>query len=323
MTTAALAATATHLLPNVTPLNIRTTTRNELIDRKRLSRVIRHDVAHEAKDKTVSHEERNRLFNAVRTMCADEELLEQRLKLEFIPQHGPEQLIGPRLLFRSPLFRVASRTVPRLQEIKLELGEDENCQSISYIGPELRQTEALIFMSILQLLRDYPVTTAATFSPKELSTALFGHYDGRSRIRIRECIRSLLRGQIKTRDYTVQLCHRFEHPQHGPWTVAIDNEIVRLFSRSTVWLKLSTRLKLPEGLATWLYCYVESQTRLIPTKVEQLRKLCGADADHRAFINSLRKALQHLNAHAVIDSGYKLTTHELRWRKASSELEHR
>lgn len=310
------------LLPDVAPLDIRTTTRSELIDRKRLSRVIRHDVAREAKDKTVSQEERYRLFNAVRSMCFDEEILEQRLQLEFIPQHHAEQLIGPRLFFRSPLFRVASRTLPRLQEIELELGEDENSRRISYVGPELRQTEALIFMSILQLLRDYPVTTAATFSPKELSTALFGHYDGRSRIRLRECIRRLLRGQIKTPDYTAQLCHRFEHPQHGPWTVAIDDEIVRLFARTTVWLKLSTRLKLPEGLATWLYCYVESQTRLIPTKVEQLRKLCGADADHRAFVNSLRKALKHLNAHAVIDSGYKLTSHELRWRKTTIGLDH-
>ena len=99
------------------------------------------------------------------------------------------------------------------------------------------------------------------------------------------------------------------------WSVRFDPDIVRLFADTHVWLDLRVRLDLPNGLATWLFGYVEAQTRLIPMKTEVLRRLCGSDADGRAFTNMLRKALEHLKTHGVIDEGYKIKEGQVRWRK--------
>lgn len=271
----------------------------------------------EARDKSLPPEIRGPLMNSVRRMYEQEQYLEDMLQRIYIPQHGPNQLISPRVILRTPLFRVASRSAPRKQEIELTLADCAEEGPVRYVGPELRQTEGLIFMALLHMLRDLPVGTAATFAPKALYVALFGNYDGRSRPRLASSIRRLLRGQIITKHYTVQLCHRFDHPAKGPWTVAIDPDIVHLFATSNVWLDINTRLSLPEGLATWLYGYIESQSRLIPTSIAQLHQLCGTEASQTAFINSLRTALAHLNAHGLIDLGYRISNGSLRWRKSS------
>lgn len=304
-------------LPAVTPLCANTPTREDLLLRKQQQRLNRKDIMSEARDKALPQEIRGQLMNEVRRACDEERHLEEELQRSYIPQHGPRQFISPRVILRTALFRVASRSAARKPEIDLTLADDTQNGLIRYVGPELRQTEGLVFMALLHMLRDLPVGTAATFHPKALYISLFGHYDGRARPRLAAAIRRLLRGQITTKHYTVQLCHRFDHPARGPWTVAIDPDIVRLFACSKVWLDIGTRVSLPEGLATWLYGYIESQSRLIPTSVAQLRNLCGTEASQTAFINSLRIALAHLNAHGVIDSGYKISAGSVRWRKWS------
>lgn len=305
-------------LPAVTPLSANPQTREEVLFEKKQHRLNRLDDSTQARDKSLDPEIRGQLMNSARRAYEQEQHLEDTLQRNYVPQHGPRQFISPRVIFRTPLFRVASRSAPRKAEIELILAGEAVGEAIRYVGPELRQTEGLVFMSLLHMLRDLPAGTAATFSPKELYVSLFGHYDGRSRPRLASAIRRLLRGQIVTKHYTVQLCHRFEHPAKGPWTVAIDPDIVRLFATSNVWVAIDTRVSLPEGLATWLYGYIKSQSRLIPTRIDELRRLCGTDACLAAFTNSLRRALEHLNAHDVIDSGYKISNGSVRWRKTSA-----
>lgn len=305
-------------LPVVTPLAANTQTREELLFRKKQHRINRKDMMTEARDKSLHSEARGQLMNQVRRACEEEQHLEDELQRSYLPQHGPRQFISPRVIFRTALFRVASRSAPRKQEIELALADCAAGELIRYVGPELRQTEGLVFMALLHMLRDLPVGTAATFAPKALYVALFGNYDGRSRPRLASSIRRLLRGQIVTKHYTVQLCHRFDHPATGPWTVAMDPDVVQLFATSNVWLDIDTRVSLPDGLATWLYGYIESQSRLIPTSVAELHRLCGTEASVPSFVNSLRQALAHLNAHQVIDAGYKISCGSLRWRKTSA-----
>lgn len=309
------------LLPETTPINAAVETRAHLLHRKQQRRLDRLEVAGESRDKSLSPDAKNKLMNDIRFICDEEAFIETQLNTRYIPQHGPRQFISPRVILRTPLFRVASRSAPRKPEVELTLADDEaDGGPVRYVGPELRQTEGLVFMSLLHMLRDLPAGAAATFQPKALYVSLFGHYDGRSRPRLASAIRRLLRGQIITKHYTVQLCHRFDHPARGPWTVAIDPDIVRLFASSKVWMDIETRVQLPEGLATWLYGYIESQSRLIPTKVSELHRLCGTEASLPAFLNSLRQALEHLNAHDVIAPGYQLTSASIRWCKAPRRL---
>lgn len=121
---------------------------------------------------------------------------------------------------------------------------------------------------------------------------------------------------IITDKYSVQLCLGFEYPKFGGWTVALHRHIVELFRVSPqVWLSMELRLSLPEGLTTWLYAYIESQTRLIPTKIPRLQELCGSDSGQRAFSNSLRLAMKELARRNIVEPGWSIRRGEVRWMK--------
>jgi len=157
------------------------------------------------------------------------------------------------------------------------------------------------------MARDVRVGKSVSFSAEELCRALQGQYNGPARQRLRDSIQRLQQALLKFETFSVQLCQRFDYPSQGRWTVALDPQIVELFSRvPPVWLDLGRRLSLPEGLSTWLYAFVESQTSLIPMKTEALRVLCGSESSSRAFENKLRDALKHLNEHGVIDEGWSI-----------------
>lgn len=243
--------------------------------------------------------------------------LEGLLTSNYLPQHSPQQLISPRVFFVSPLFRVASRAAERSREIEITLADDGNGRTTTYSGPELRQEEGLVFMALINMVRDLKVGTTASFSPSELCVALFDRYDGPTRKRLKDYIRRLQRGVIVTHEFSVQLCLRFEYPQKGPWSVVLDKDIVRLFANTHIWLDLNTRRELPDGLATWLYAYIESQSSLIPTSIQTIQQLCGADASgcERAFANTLRRALEHLKEHGVIEPGFRVKGGKIHWKK--------
>lgn len=291
-------------------------TRGQLIERKRKLRAWRTEAATNARDRALSAQEKDSFLAEMSDYGAEEALLEATLKSQYLPQHSPQQLINPRVFLASPLFRVAAKAAPRANDVEVLLAKDAKGHDILYSGPELRQLDGLVFMALINMARDVRLGSMVQFSPGELCTTLFGQYDGRSRNRLKEHIRRLQRGQVRSKDCTVQLCLRFEHPSQGKWSVALDPEIVSLFAQSPVWLDLKRRLTLPDGLTTWLYGYVEAQSSLIPMSVNTLRALCGAESEERAFMNSLRKALGHLCEHDVIDSGYQVKKGTLHWRKS-------
>ena len=187
---------------------------------------------------------------------------------------------------------------------------------IRYVGPELRQSDGLVFLALVHMLRDVQVGTAVSLQPEAVCLALFGRYDGNSRRQLREHIQRLQQGLLIFETFSVQMCLRFDYPKTGRWTVALDRHITELFRLSpTTWFALRDRLSLPDGLATWLYAFVSSHTRLIPMKLERLRELCGSDAGEKAFGNRLREALKLLAAHGVVDTGWSVGHGEVRWRK--------
>ena len=210
-----------------------------------------------------------------------------------------------------------SSAVPREKEISFTLWEVAGKERLEYVGPELRQSDALVFMALLNMLRDLKVGVTASFHPDEMCRALYGRYDGPARKKLRETIYRLQRALLKFKDHSVQLVLKFLYPSKGVWSVALDESIVRVFKYSdTVWLNLGTRLQLSEGLATWLYGYVESQSRLIPTKLSDLHKLCGSEANEVVFQKKMRRALADLSAHGVIQKEWGMRAGVLRWAKA-------
>lgn len=292
-------------------------TRKEVLQTKQALRDARQEALAEARAHKVAAE-RGSLNRKVQASLFEEDRLESLLQTQFLPQHAPSQLISPRAFFVSPLFSVRSKTVERARFTEFSITVN-GAAALGYAGPELRQSDGLVFMALLNMARDVQVGMAVSFSVEEFCRAVFGRYDGPARKRLREHIQRLQSALLKFDTFSVQLCQRFDYPKSGPWTVALDRQIVELFRQvPQVWLELEPRLTLPEGIATWLYAFVESQSTLIPTKVELLRTLCGSDATPRAFENKLREALAHLTRHQVIDTGWSIQKGMLRWRKTAT-----
>lgn len=76
---------------------------------------------------------------------------------------------------------VASRSATRKRECELTIAIDERDGPIVYSGPELRQEDGLIFMALVNSVRDIRLGSVAEFVPADLCRAVFNHYDGRAR----------------------------------------------------------------------------------------------------------------------------------------------
>lgn len=264
--------------------------------------------------------EKNRLYRAIQDCTAEVNQLEQHLQENFIPQHGPSQFLSPRAFFVSPLFCVRSKSIAREQHIELALPTAHGKPIIKYKGPELRQTDGLVFLALLHMARDVQLGTAVSLQPKAVCEALFGGYDGHTRKLLSEHIQRLQHGLVVFEHFSVQLCLRFDYPRVGPWTVGLDTKIIELFRASPeAWLRMKPRLSLPDGLATWLFAFIESQSKLIPMSLGGLRKMCGSNATDKAFLNRFRDAMRHLTHAEIIDKGWSLKKGTVRWMKARSQ----
>lgn len=253
---------------------------------------------------------------AVADAEAMRDVLQTRLDASFVPQHSPTQLASPRDVLASSLFAVRSRGAPRSESLVLTLASTR-LGELKYRGPELRQVDGLVFMVLVNMLRDIKAGVQAAFAPADVCELLLGGYSGQSREQLRQVILRLQQGVLEFPKHAVQLAQRFEFPDDGPWRVALDADIVELFSWSRhTWLELETSLSLPVGLATWLYGYVESQTALIPVRVDAIRALCGSEATDAAFEKQLRRALHQLVAADVLDPGWSVSQGTVRWMKA-------
>lgn len=260
--------------------------------------------------------ERGRLQSAMQDAYNQALGIEQTLQEQFLPQHGTQQFLGTRALFVSPLFPVRSRSSTRAQHVELSLGGPKAPQAMRYRGPELRQSDALVFLALVHMLRDLRPGTRASFAAMEVCKTLYGRYDGDTRRQLREHIYRLQRGLLVFETFSVQLVLQFDYPARGPWTVALDPRIVQLFQTSSVvWLDIRRRLALPDGLASWLYGFVASQTNLIPWNLKTLKALCGSEASDKVFAESLRSALGELSRQNIIDSGWSVRGKQVRWRK--------
>ncbi len=261
------------------------------------------------------------VFPGVRHHIEELERMEQCMMTDFVPQHGSEQLISPQSFFTSRLFNIKNRNASREMHLKFTLGP-ESPSSVQYVGPELRQGDGLVFMAMLNVCRDYRVGKQASFDVGQMTAALWGSYNGQARARLKKIIQRLLRATMEFEGFTVQLVQRFEHPKHGPWIVSLDKDIVSLFKNERlVWLDLSLRRRITEGLATWLYGYIRSQTFLIPWAIDKLRVSCGSDASSKTFREILHQSLDELANEGVIDVGWFFRAERVHWRKPRLESE--
>lgn len=285
------------------------------------NKALRLELQHETKQLDKNDPERFQLAKDIQATLDDDARLEGLLAGCYVPQHGPSQLIMTQHLAMSRLFRVGAKSEPRVAELPFDCHSPQH-GTFSYMGPELRQSDGLVFMALVNMARDVRVGTLVSFDPGEMCHWLYGRYDGPQRSRLKDSIHRLQRALLTFSTFAVQLAQRFNFPARGRWTVMLDPEIVAMFKQSPlVWIDLETRRALPEGLTTWLYCYVNAQTTLIPQRLDLLWEMCGSDAcEPRSFETTLSRAMKNLVGAGVVDEGWRIKQGFLHWRKVQQAL---
>jgi hypothetical protein len=254
-----------------------------------------------------------RFLQRVQERIAD---IERIMKTRFIPKHSPRQFIAPSDILVSPIFNVRNRKSARQASIQLSFVGVRQSR-IQYSGPELRQSDGLVFMAILNMARDIEVGHTVGFDAKALCETLYGNYCGKQRSILQETITRLMMGVITATNVSVNLVQTFEHPSRGLWTVSLDPRVVQLFAASaSVWLDIQKRLELPEGLCTWLCLFLKSQTHLSTESISRLRVLSGSEAsDDSAFCRSLYPALKRLAESGHLESNWQVRGGVIHWRR--------
>lgn len=295
-------------------------TRSYLVSRKRgIERLLKNS-AQEVRDAGSSATERAEAYAGRDYYLQRLEDVNGRLTNGFVPQHAPSQIISADLLLASKLFNVKNSATPRHALLRFELGSPED-GPIFYRGPELRQSDGIVFMALVNSLRDVPAGHVCQFSPQEMCQAIYGYYDGRARAKLKETVLRLMQAVITFPAFSVQLAQNFQHPSTGMWEVAIDKSIVRLFQEfSYTWLDFHLHRQLADGIQTWLYAYVRTQAYLRPVALKHLMELSGSEANsEKPFRRSLNRALIELSKNGVIDSDYAIKGGVLTWRKAKQQ----
>ncbi|MBS0475605.1 MAG: hypothetical protein JSR28_10750 [Proteobacteria bacterium] len=234
----------------------------------------------------------------------------------FLARHTGGTFLGSSLLLTQPVFTSGNRMTPRagLRELQLH---SRDYGAYSCKGPELRQDDSLVFLLLIRLAQDARPGRAVGFSPGDFCKSVWKYDSGDARRRLRECIGRLQETRLSFETFTVQLVGRFDHPSRGPWSVALDRDIVRLFTgQLQVWLDVGKRLGYGAGLATQLYSYVCSQTTLIPTKVSRLHRELGSRASLKSFREELGHGLSVLSAGGDIDANWYIDRYDMvHWLK--------
>lgn len=290
--------------------------RKEEVDSFRVQADDQARLAHQAKK---GSDESDTRWAEVHRLNDHVAFLSARLANDFIHLHGPTQFVGNRAVLTSPIFNIRNSKSRRSELVEIFLhGTSEG--NIKYQGPELRQDDAQVFMALLNIARDVRVGKSVGFFPLLVCESLWGYYDGSCRSRLKVTISRLQSALLQFPTFRVQLVQRFDFPQRGLWSVSLDTDIVQLFTKqSVVWLDQSQRRLLKNGLSTWLYGYIRSQTTLIPTKVERLRIQCGSEGALDGFRESLKVAMGVMSGVQVVDIGWHIDKHDmLHWRKLRS-----
>jgi len=275
----------------------------------------------ELKQMARNSQERNELWTDLKHVHDEVSYIRTVLDSDFIQLHGSSQLISARNFLTSDLFGVRNQNSERAREVQLVLSHS-NDPKVNYVGPELRQDDGLVFMTILNIARDVKLGKKVSFSPQTVCEALWGSYSGPYRSRLKTIIQRLMDAVLhfEFRRFSAHLVQRFDYPNRGLWSVTLDKDIVQFMSPDTVvWLDLEKRLALGSGLASWLYGYVRSQSRLIPTKVQQLQSRCGSRGHLKTFRAGLLEAMRILARAKIVDAGWFLDRHDmLHWQTIPS-----
>ena len=212
----------------------------------------------------------------------------------------------PNEVVRSALFNIGNRNQPRRHFKNEELASLGN-GVIKYTGEELRQDDEIVWLHILNLVKQHKLGQCVEFLPYRFLKDIGWPTNGGGAERLRNCLlRMSVTGLTVSSKrigaaINVSLIRKFKwideytNQPYRQWHVWLEPEIVALFDPSfTTHLNWETRKKLPSGIATKLFSYWSSHKTPFPEKISNLMTVCAAKMSAKHFKAELKTALQHL-----------------------------
>jgi hypothetical protein len=247
--------------------------------------------------------------------------VEENIYGGFLPQHSSNQLCSPQGFLTSRMFAARSKHAKRAQNVRVTL-QSLPGEQLAYVGGELRQIDERVLLSMHNVARHFRLGTRVAFSSRTFCDAVAGGHGGSARRRMRDSVERLLSGKVEVCLVThasaleVALLETVEFCGADEWVVTLSKNFSQIHQRSRrVFLDFGQRQQLPEGLATWFYGYVRSQTKLIPQALSLLAEASGSDANQLSFRDSLTVVMRKLVVAGVVDDGWSIKQQRLHWRK--------
>lgn len=218
---------------------------------------------------------------------------------------------APNEPFRTALFNIRNSNHPRRHLRDELLPSADRTIRITYTGEELRQTDELVWLQVLHLMRGKPLSGWAEFTAYRMIQSMRHTSSKPSRAHRERLLASLSRMQqgslsvrIKRLDLEVRLplisAIETEDTLSGKelpkWRVAIDPKMTLLFGQTSFTrLDWEQHLQLSTGLSSWLHGYFASHANPGQIKLSTLQRASGSNTVAPGkFAQMMRFALDEL-----------------------------
>lgn len=239
-------------------------------------------------------------------------LLRQRSEIEakvmqsVLPLWDDEKRGVPNPFIRSGLFSVKN-TETRIFMQKMPIASLSNYK-VTYTGQELQQDDLSVWMSLINLARNQPMSDSILFTGYSLVKDLGWRMHSESYRRAKESIERLkVTGiEISTNNnetaYSGSLIREYawtaqDTKGNARWMVRFESRVSTLFMEdTTTLLEWETRKKIGTRatVAQWLHSFYSSHRDPIPLTVEKLYELCRSGDSLSSFRRNIKNALNKL-----------------------------
>ncbi len=247
---------------------------------------------------------------------------DMRILQDSFPFWDDENRGVPNPLIRGGLFGVGT-SAKREFLPNMHISSLSNYE-ITYTGQDLQQDDLSVWMSLINLARQTPMSDKVRFTGYQLIRDLGWRMHSESYKRAQESIERLKVTGIKiaTKDkaegYAGSLIREYawaDADENGntKWMVRFEPKVSVLFMNdTTTLLEWETRKKIgPRAtIAQWLHAFYASHRDPWPLSVQKLHELCRSDAQLSTFRRNLRNALERLIEVGFL-SGYQVVNDQV------------
>ena len=232
--------------------------------------------------------------------------MESRVMQSVLPLWDAEKRGVPNPFIRSGLFSVRN-TENRLSLQKMSIASLSNYQ-ITYTGQELQQDDLSVWISLINLVRNQPISEYVLFSGYSLIKDLGWRMHSESYARARESITRLCGTGIEIgtnnneTTYTGSLIQEYRLNKQDAkgavrWMIRFEPRVSALFSEDTTTLldwEMRQKIGTRATVAQWLHSFYSSHSESIPLTVAKLYELCRSGDSLSSFRRNMKNALNRL-----------------------------